>query len=92
MALDVFFYTDIRNALLAAEQAGDMALQAAGGGMTEYTKGYQIGYHAALTTIALAFGLLEQVDSSGPELSRARDRDVVDWQEHIQSRSFSCHV
>lgn len=50
---------DIRNALLAAEQAGRGALLAAGDDK-EFAQGYREGYRAALTTIALAFGLVRQ--------------------------------
>ncbi len=48
MGLAVYYPTDIRNALIAAEQATTTA-----GAEGEYLKGYR----AALTTIALAFGL-----------------------------------
>jgi len=57
MGLNVYYPQDVRNALLAAEQSTTAAL-AAGGGDDAYTHGYREGYRAALTTIALAFGLL----------------------------------
>ena len=59
MGLEVYYPTDIRNALLAAEQATTAALgtcpgqPAQGDGDGEYRRGYL----AALTTVALAFGL-----------------------------------
>ena len=63
MALDVYFRQDIRNALLAAEQASRVALQAVNGRDGEFARGYQEGYQAALVTIALAFGLIQHSDS-----------------------------
>lgn len=60
MALEVYYPADIRNALLAAEQASGAALLAAGGDdEDDFTKGYRTGYRAVLVTIALAFGLLQ---------------------------------
>jgi hypothetical protein len=60
MSLEVYYSQDILNALLAAEQASNEALTAAGGegGGSEFALGYEAGYRAALTTIALAFGLI----------------------------------
>ena len=65
MGLEVYYPTDIRNALLAAEQASSTALMAANGQAplrvgqnNEFAEGYREGYRAALTTIALAFGLI----------------------------------
>lgn len=58
MALSVFYPADITRALLAAKQASAAALLATGGD-GPYTQGYQAGHRAALTTIALAFGLLQ---------------------------------
>ena len=58
MGLEVFYPQDIRNALLAAEQASTVALLTADGGKSEFARGYQKGYRTALTTIALAFGLV----------------------------------
>lgn len=58
MALDIYFAEDIRNALLAANEAsGDMAYAAImAGGNVETLRAYREGYKAALVTIALAFG------------------------------------
>jgi hypothetical protein len=61
MGLEVFYLTDIRNALLAAEQASRGALQALNIEV-DFTKGYREGYRDALATIALAFGLVQQVE------------------------------
>lgn len=73
MGLEVYYPTDVRNALLAAEQAVNAmadatavgaAIQAGqdqAGGVTihqsAFTAGFLTGYRAALTTLALAFGL-----------------------------------
>ena len=57
MGLEVYYPTDIRNALLAAEQAVGATAEAAGNGDEPFTAGFLAGYRAALTTLALAFGL-----------------------------------
>lgn len=57
MSLNVYYPTDIRNALLAAEQAVNATTDAAGAHDDPFTAGFLTGYRAALTTIALAFGL-----------------------------------
>jgi len=59
MGLEVYYPEDIRNALLAAEQASGTALQVVGGEGNELARGYREGYQAALTTIAIAFGLVQ---------------------------------
>lgn len=64
MGLEVYYPQDIRNALLAAEQASNAAMMALGGedaadpAQLAFTRGYGAGYRAALVTIALAFGLI----------------------------------
>ncbi len=58
MALDVWFRSDIENALRAAEQASGAAIRAAGREGEPYAHGFQTGFRAALATIALAFGLV----------------------------------
>lgn len=58
MALEVFWPTDIKNAILAAEQASRAALQA-GNLDDQFARGYREGHKAALATIALAFGLVQ---------------------------------
>ena len=65
MALDVYFSEDIRNALLAAEHAGQAALQASNTELNEDAQSYQAGYQAALITIALAFGLVQPTNDDG---------------------------
>ena len=63
MTLEVYYPTDIRNALLAAEQSVNAAVNASGYSddpncpQSAYTAGFLVGYRAALTTLALAFGL-----------------------------------
>ena len=58
MALDVWYKSDIQNALSAAEQASGAALTAAGSRNDPFVTGYRAGYRAALATMALAFGLV----------------------------------
>jgi hypothetical protein len=62
MALEVYFPQDIRNVLLAAEQASSAALMATQAEHNEFAQGYREGYRAALTTLALAFGLIRPDD------------------------------
>jgi hypothetical protein len=65
MGLDIFFADDIRRALLAADEASSsMARVCAAVGGYEASpeadvvlRAYLEGYRAALTTVALAFGL-----------------------------------
>ena len=58
MSLEVFYLKDIRNALLSAEHAS-AATQHAVFRDDPLAKAYQDDYRAALTTLALAFGLLQ---------------------------------
>ena len=62
MGLEVYYQQDIRNALLAAEQAHSAALMATKKKDDKFAQGYQEGYRAALTTVALAFGLIPGPD------------------------------
>jgi len=57
MGLEVYYPADIRNALLAAEQAANATATATGDQDDPFTSGFLAGYRAALTTLALAFGL-----------------------------------
>jgi hypothetical protein len=66
MSLEVYYPTDIRNALLAAEQAVNAAASATGKGDVAFAAGFLVGYRAALTTIALAFGLARHSTAVGP--------------------------
>lgn len=58
MSLDVYYKPDILNALLAAEQANDAAFESVTV-TDDNTAAFRRGYHAALTTLALAFGLVQ---------------------------------
>jgi len=57
VGLNVYYPNDVRNALLAAEQAVNATTDAAGDQDDPFTAGFLAGYRAALTTVALAFGL-----------------------------------
>ena len=59
MGLDIFFVEDVRNALMAANEASSSTARvcAAVGGDQATLRAYLEGYRAALTTVALAFGL-----------------------------------
>ena len=58
MSLDIWFREDIKNIILAAEQANVQALQAGLGSTDpELQRSYHQGFRAALSTLALAFGL-----------------------------------
>jgi hypothetical protein len=71
MGLDIFFVEDIRNALLAADEASSSTVRvcAAVGGDQVTVRAYLEGYRAALTTVALAFGL-------SPTIVTARSRST----------------
>ena len=67
MGLDIFFAEDIRNALLAANEASGATafVGARVGGNVKLLRAYREGYKAALVTVALAFGLAPQVIRPG---------------------------
>jgi len=67
VGLNVYYPADVRNALLAAEQAVNATAEAAGDPEDPFTAGFLAGYRAALTTLALAFGLVKP----SPEHSQA---------------------
>jgi len=73
VGLNVYYPSDVRNALLAAEQAVNAASDAAGDQDDPFTAGFLTGYRAALTTLALAFGLVKQPPehSQSPALEAA---------------------
>ena len=58
MGLEVYYPTDIRNALLAAEQSANATATATGNIDDPFAAGFLVGYRAALTTLAVAFGLV----------------------------------
>lgn len=70
MALQVYYPTDIRNALLAAEYAAQAVAQATAEDDLAAVS-FLAGYRAALATLALAFGL--PVCAEVPP----RDRQVI---------------
>jgi len=59
MGLDIFFAEDVRNALLAANEANAQTATVAveAGGDVVVLRAHREGFRAALATIALAFGL-----------------------------------
>jgi hypothetical protein len=63
MALDIYFSEDIRNALLAADEASTSTARACAAvdGDQVTLRAYMEGYRAALSTVALAFGLMPSV-------------------------------
>jgi hypothetical protein len=85
VGLEVYYPTDIRNALLAAEQAANATAKAVRpahdgaignpqsrtspetGQDDPFSAGFLTGYRAALTTLALAFGLTAHPEPSLPE-------------------------
>jgi hypothetical protein len=73
MGLDIWFREDIRNAILAADEASSSTARvcAAGGGDQVTLRAYLEGYRAALTTVALAFGL-------SPDIIAGPQRDVLE--------------
>ncbi|MFZ5919067.1 MAG: hypothetical protein ACOYZ7_19205 [Chloroflexota bacterium] len=56
MGLEVYYPQDIRNALLAAEQAVNVVAGAVGNLEEPFAAGFVLGYCAALSTIALVGG------------------------------------
>lgn len=66
MRLDIFFLEDIRNALLTADEASSSTARvcAGAGGDPVTLRVYLEGYRAALTTVALAFGLSPSIITS----------------------------
>ena len=58
MGLEIYYPADIHNALLAAEHAVTVAAGSSGRQDNAFAAGFLVGYQAALTTLALAFGLV----------------------------------
>jgi hypothetical protein len=73
MRLDIFFSEDIRNAIQAADEASSSTAKvcAAVGGDPVTLRAYLEGYRAALTTVALAFGL-------SPDIITGHQRDILE--------------
>jgi hypothetical protein len=78
MGLDIFFSEDVRNALVAADEASSSTARvcAAVGGGQVTLRAYIEGYRAALTTVALAFGL-------SPDIIAGHQRDVLEVQARM---------
>jgi len=78
MGLDIFFSDDIRNALLAADEASSSTARvcAAVGGDQVTLRAYLEGYRAALTTVALVFGLAPSVIAGRRETLEVEARTV----------------
>lgn len=75
MALQCWFESDIRNALLAAGHSVDAAMGVCAimaGQPDGYAAGFASGYHAALVTLALAFGLVLRPGQPVRGLDRGR--------------------
>ncbi|MFB0545298.1 MAG: hypothetical protein ACETWB_00160 [Anaerolineae bacterium] len=74
MGLDIWFKEDIANALIAADEASSATAAA----LSEVTndpgrlRAYREGYRAALTTLALAFGISPLALMTAPEEERLR--------------------
>lgn len=86
MSLNIFFAEDIRNALLAANEAGTSTARAcaAVGQVADLPllRAYLEGYRAALVTVALAFGLDPDTIAGrqGEILARVREmRTALDY-------------
>ena len=73
MGLDIFFADDVRHALMAADEASTSTARvcAAVGGDQVTLRAYLEGYRAALSTVALAFGL-------SPVITSSQQRQIVE--------------
>jgi hypothetical protein len=71
MGLDIFCRADIANALLAVEEASSATAAAMldAGSDPARLRAYRQGYRAALTAVALAFGLSPREESRKPEIT-----------------------
>jgi hypothetical protein len=70
MGLEVYYPADIRNALRAAEQGVDAVVQGTTMRSDAHAASFLAGYRAALTTLALAFGLAMK-----PGITKERNND-----------------
>jgi branched-subunit amino acid permease len=76
VGLEVYYPTDILNALLAAEQAANATAKAIGNQDDPFSAGFLTGYRAALTTLAVAFGLVPGGQVQG---LAAQSNTSTDW-------------
>jgi len=88
MGLDIWFREDIFRALKAAEQASAATAAACGAVMSPEAAAYRGGYKAALSTVAVAFGVAHasgehdwRREKRGREVLRERFRDPLPSQE-----------
>ena len=79
MGLEVYYPTDIRNALLAAEQAVNETAHATSSLDDPVAASFLAGYRAALTTLAIAFGL-----ARSPEATQ-KERDPASRSRRVRS-------
>ena len=96
MGLDIFFAEDIRNALLAADEASSSTARvcAAVGGYQVTLRAYLEGYRAALTTVALAFGLSPALIASRGETLEVEARTVGETPSTLadDERALVCYA
>jgi len=71
MGLDIWFTENLMDALLAAEEACSSTARASGMEDCPGMQSYLAGYRAALSTIALAFGL-------SPEMLAGHRRELLE--------------
>jgi hypothetical protein len=66
MSLDIWFREDIRHILMAAERASEVALAQGEESSADVAslRAYRRGYRAALSAVALAFGLVPGPDEA----------------------------
>jgi hypothetical protein len=103
MSLDIFFAEDIRNALLAADEASSSTARVCaamgGNGRDEsatrlYLRAYLEGYRSALTTVALAFGLSPAIIASRGETLEVEARTVGETPSTLadDERALVCYA
>jgi hypothetical protein len=103
MGLDIFFAEDIRNALLAADEASSSTARmctAIGGDSRDdpptrlYLRAYLEGYRSALTTVALAFGLSPALIASRGETVEVEARTIGETPSALadDERALVCYA
>lgn len=95
MGLDIYFKEDIRNALLAADEASTSTARACypGPDRSVYLNAFLEGYRAALTTVALAFGLSPQILSQyQPALLDAGGGEGQDQTSEVEVEEDVVHI
>jgi hypothetical protein len=86
MSLDLFFAKDIRNALMAADEASSSTARVCAavdgdgrGNNSPLLRAYLEGYRAALSTVALAFGLSPAIIAGRGETLEAEAMTVGEF-------------